>query len=160
MTITYARHIDGFVYSRVGDEIAFPVLEFAEIGQGGVERSTGIQYEAGNFTGPTNYHLEKSRLHNVSTEWSKLTWTKKIALNTKNEHRRFWGLKPLKPVLRNELDEAICRTLPSDFDRCIYDIKNGLNGQPHIYTWQQIAQYLRMDPAPVKLSFKIIKERM
>lgn len=160
MTITYARHIEGYVYSRVGNEVAFPVLEYAEIGMGGLERATGIQYEPGNFTGPTNYHLEKCGVHEITTDWQKLTWTKKIALNTKNEHRRFWGMPQLKPVLRNELDEAICRTLPSDFDRCIYDIKNGLNGQPHIYTWQQISQYLNIEPGAVKTAFKLIKERM
>lgn len=160
MTITYARHVDGLTYSRVGNEVAFPVLEFAEIGQGGLERSTGIQYAVGDFTGPTNFHLEKSPVSQVTTEWDKLTWTKKLHMAVKNEHRTFWGMEPLKPILRNALDEAVCRTLPTDFDRWVYDIKYGLNGQPHIYTWQQISKHFGIEPGAVKTAFKLIKERL
>lgn len=158
--ITYARHSEGYVYSRVGNEVAFPVLEFAEIGMGGLERSTGIQYEPGDFHGPTNYHLEKCGVHEITTDWKNLTWMKKVPLFDKNEHRQFWGLKPLKPILPNDREIAVRNSLPSDFDRCVYDIKNGLNGQPHLYTWQQISKYLSVEPGAVKTALRLIKERM
>lgn len=92
--ITYAVHDEGFIVSRVGNELAWPVLDFGGIGMGGTERSTGKAFEKGNFTGPTNYDLEKVQVHSCR-EWRSLRWTKKIPTVNKNEHRVFWGMKPL-----------------------------------------------------------------
>lgn len=160
--ITYAVY-DGddgtYTVSRVGSELAWPVLDFAGIGMGGLERSTGAVYAAGDFRGPTNYDLGKVSVYGCPS-WTSLRWTKKIHLNDKNRHRAFWGLKPLKPTLPNDHEVAVRNSLPSDFDRCVYDIKNGLNGMPHIYTWQQVARYLNIEPGAVKTALKLIKERM
>lgn len=87
---------DGLIYSRVGDQVAVPVLDFAGIGMGGVEKETGKVFEKGNFQGPTNYNLEKFPLHSLSPSWGNLRWTKKIPTAVKNLHRAFWGMKPLK----------------------------------------------------------------
>ncbi len=82
--ITYAiNKDDGMVYSRVGSEIAYPVLQFDKIGQGG------------DFTGPIEYQLEKSSVFSLAGEWSQLRFTKKIPADIKNRHRAFWGMKPL-----------------------------------------------------------------
>jgi hypothetical protein len=93
--VTYAIHADGFVISRFRDALAWPVLEYVEIGMGGVERSTGCTYEKGDFRGPTNCHLERFPVHSCH-EWNQLRWTKKIPNRLKNLHRQFWGM-PLLP---------------------------------------------------------------
>ncbi len=79
--ITYANHKDdGLVISRVGSEIAWPVLDYERIGEGG------------DFTGPLLYHLEKMPILSVpGTEWQRLRWTKKVPVQLKNRHRTFWG---------------------------------------------------------------------
>ncbi len=79
--ITYAIHKDdGLVISRVGSEIAWPVLDYERIGEGG------------DFTGPLLYHLEKMPILSVpGTEWQRLRWTKKVPVQLKNRHRTFWG---------------------------------------------------------------------
>lgn len=88
--ITYAVDEDGLVVSRVGDELAWPVLDFDAIGKG------GDGYEPGDFHGPTRVHLEKFSLHGLhSSEYARLRWTKKIPIELKNAHREFWGFKPL-----------------------------------------------------------------
>ncbi len=82
--ITYAiNRNDDMVYSRVGSEIAYPVLQFDKIGQNG------------DFTGPLEYQLEKSSVNSLAGEWSQLRFTKKIPADIKNRHRAFWGMKPL-----------------------------------------------------------------
>lgn len=48
--ITYARHPNGYVVSRVGNEVAFPVLEFAEIGMGGLEAHADLYERVGRLT--------------------------------------------------------------------------------------------------------------
>lgn len=74
-TIQYAIHKDdGIVVSRVGRELAWPVIDFQSIGQDG------------DFTKPFDYNLAKFPLR----------WTKKIPVPLKNRHRKFWGMKPLK----------------------------------------------------------------
>lgn len=85
--ITFAYHKDdGLVVSRVGSEIAVPVLEFEKIGQDG------------DFTGPMEYHLEKFPVHSIGgRDWPRYKWTKKIPLELKNRHRAFWGF-PALPV--------------------------------------------------------------
>lgn len=83
--IEYAISREGWVFSRVGSQAAFPVLEYDRIGEGG------------NFNALLTYHLEKSSVYALSSEWSTLVWTKKIPIEVKNIHRRFWGFAPLSP---------------------------------------------------------------
>lgn len=101
--ITYAIYDaedDGpFVVSRVDNKVAWPVLDFAGIGMGGLEKSTGTVYEKGDFRGPTNYDLQAILLHEIKAGWLSLKWTRKIAVSLKNKHREFWGMKPLKERL-------------------------------------------------------------
>lgn len=82
--ITYAVDEDGIVVSRVGSDVAIPVLDFEAIGQGG------------DFTGPMKYDLEKFPVTALAPNWGQLRWTKKIPVRLKNAHRTFWGFKPLK----------------------------------------------------------------
>jgi hypothetical protein len=88
-TITYAIEEDtGLVYSRVGDQVAVPVLDFEAIGQG------GDGYKPGDFRGPTRYNLEKCSVYEVG--FGSLRWTRNIPVAVKNRHREFWGFPPLK----------------------------------------------------------------
>jgi hypothetical protein len=68
----------GLVYSRVGGQWAIPVLE----------------YDGWNPADAPDYHLEKFGLYDVRPE--SLIRTSLIAVELKNRHREFWGLKPLK----------------------------------------------------------------
>jgi hypothetical protein len=92
--ITYGIRPDGIVISRVGGEIASPVLDFAAIGQG------GDGYASGDFNGPTRYNLEKFPIHpyfrNEDVTYPEVRWTRKIPVPLKNRHRAFWGFKPLR----------------------------------------------------------------
>ena len=101
--ITYGIEPDGTVISRVGSEIAFPVLDFGAIGQG------GDGYAPGDFNGPMRYDLEKYPIHFYFREgnvtYPEVRWTKgfgtthgipAIPVELKNRHRVFWGFKPLK----------------------------------------------------------------
>ena len=84
-TITYAIDQDGYVYSRLGSLIAVPILEYDKIGQGG------------NFNAPLRFYLEKFNVLAIPGPlYASFRWTKKIPLKIKNQHRKFWGFKPLK----------------------------------------------------------------
>ena len=89
--ITYAIHeISGYVVSRIGSEVAWPILDFDAIGRG------GKGFAAGNFNGPIIYKLDKFLVFGIGrVDWNALHWTKKISKKEKNKHRKFWGLKPL-----------------------------------------------------------------
>jgi len=89
--ITYAvNKDDDIVWSRVGSEIACPVLDFEAIGKG------GDGFKKGNFNGPIRYELQKFPVHSLAgRDWNRLKWTKKIPKRLKNKHRKFWGFKPL-----------------------------------------------------------------
>ena len=83
--ITYGiNKNDGLVISRVGSEIAIPVLDFEKIGKNG------------DFTTPAEYHLETFPVLSLGREYSRYRWTKKVPVRLKNRHRKFWGMKPLK----------------------------------------------------------------
>lgn len=82
-TIQYAIALDGHVYSRVGSEVAVPVLDYEKIGEGG------------DFSKPLKYHLEKLPVFALVGEWADLWWTRKIPVQVKNAHREFWGMRPL-----------------------------------------------------------------
>jgi hypothetical protein len=84
-TIQYAISQDGHVYSRVGSEVAIPVLDYERIGEGG------------DFSKPFQYHLEKFSVYTLAGQWADLRWTRKIPVALKNLHRQFWGLPPLRP---------------------------------------------------------------
>jgi len=70
----------GLVFSRVGGEVAVPVLDYK-----------GMTPE-NNFK--TNYYLEKISLFDVYPYCS-LKHTKKVPIELKNRHRKFWGMKTL-----------------------------------------------------------------
>ena len=84
--ITYAVHKeDGLVISRMGDQIAYPVIEYEAI------------YANGSFGNPVTRYLEKIPLTAIPESlWKKFNWTKKVPIEIKNKHREFWGLKALK----------------------------------------------------------------
>ena len=86
----------GIVVSRVDGVIAYPVLDFAAIGQG------GDGYAPGDFRGPTRYDLEKFSVYYpglyASIRWTKGRGTRRsplIPVELKNRHRAFWGFRPL-----------------------------------------------------------------
>lgn len=83
--ITYAVHRGtGLIYSRVGSEIAFPVLDYAQVGANG------------DYIAPFDFHLEKCPVfHLAGHEWRALRWTKIQSKQAKNHHRAFWGLPAL-----------------------------------------------------------------
>lgn len=84
-TIQYAvNKDDGLVISRVGREIAVPVLDYEKIGEGG------------DFTRPLEYHLEKMPVIALGRDWPRYVWTRKIPTELKNEHREFWGFSLLE----------------------------------------------------------------
>lgn len=93
-TITYAWDNDtGRVWSRFSpghvdgkyqeDLVAVPVLQYNDMAP------------ENNFQ--ATYKLEKFRVHEA-LQGADLTWTKKIPVAVKNQHRSFWGLKPLPPA--------------------------------------------------------------
>jgi hypothetical protein len=82
--ITFAvSEDDGMVYSRVGNEVAYPVLQWEKIGEGG------------DYTQPLEYELEKSSVFSLVDYWPRLKWTRKIPTELKNRHRAFLGMKEL-----------------------------------------------------------------
>lgn len=81
--ISYAVDLDtGLFVSRVGDEFAWPILDYDGMGP------------ENNFT-PT-YYLE--RIPVLEAGRVLLKYTRNVPLFLKNEHRKFWGLRPLKDV--------------------------------------------------------------
>lgn len=81
--ITYAvNQEDGLVVSRVGGEIAWPILQWDEM------------KPENNFQ--TSYALERIPVLSVGSEYRALKWTKKIPLELKNRHRAFWGMKAVQ----------------------------------------------------------------
>jgi len=83
-TIQYAIDTDtGLVISRVGSELAWPILDF--------DRVAPEQ----DYT--MNCHLEKIPVSRIAGRyWLGLKWTKKIPKDIKNTHRLFWGFPLLK----------------------------------------------------------------
>ncbi len=82
--VHYAIHRDdGSIISRYGDEVAWPVIDFANIGRGG------------NYKAPLQYNLEQTPVLEIGREWDSLVWTRFVPVEFKNLHRKFWGLAPL-----------------------------------------------------------------
>ena len=71
----------GMVISRIGSEIALPVLQFHKM------------VPENNFQ--TVYELEKMDVIAIAHCWKYYKWTRKIPTEVKNKHREFWGLRPL-----------------------------------------------------------------
>ncbi len=87
-TIQYAIDKEtGLVWSRVGDQVAVPILDFK-----GMNASDGYK---------THYYLEKMGVF-VACIGTDLKWTRKIHIEIKNMHRKFWGFKPLKAKDQNK----------------------------------------------------------
>ena len=71
-------------YNPNTDEYAMEVVEYGEATyENGFEMETHLEKFPGSI-----YH---------QYQYSDFQWTKKIPLEVKNWHRRFWGLKPVKP---------------------------------------------------------------
>jgi len=69
------------VISRVNSEVAIPILGYNDM------------KPENNYQG--KYHLEKMNVINLSHTWDNYKWTRKIPFDIKNQHRKFWGMKPL-----------------------------------------------------------------
>lgn len=80
---------DSGVYARVGDRIAFTVLDYA-----GMKPENGFAAE---------YNIEEDDAFTVLRHSEEILWTKKIPVAVKNAFRAHFGMKPLKddgkPVL-------------------------------------------------------------
>ena len=77
----------GLVVSQVGGEVAWPVLDFEAIGQG------GDGYAPGDFNGPVRYNLQKFPVHQGGGH---VRWTRHVPFKAMAEHRAFWGFPPIK----------------------------------------------------------------
>ena len=73
---------EGHVFSRMGSEVAIPVLDFE-----GMKPENSYEM---------NYNLEKFPVFSVASDIINSIRTRKIPIEIKNEHRKFWGMKPLK----------------------------------------------------------------
>ena len=90
-TIQYAIYASEesplLLISRVGSEVAWPVLDYEAM------------EPENNFE--LTYKLKKFSVHALAGEhWDLLVWTRKVPTWLKNTHREFWGFPPLKE--RNE----------------------------------------------------------
>ena len=72
----------GHVCSRLGSEVAIPVLEYDKMSP------------ENNFE--TVYQLEKFDIITLASQWNCIHWTRKLPVELKNTHRSFWGFKPLR----------------------------------------------------------------
>ena len=81
-TIQYGVNIDGQVWSRVGSELAIPILDYDNM------------TPKNNFS--ISYYLEKIDVLSVCRELRFVKWTRKIPTELKNKHRKFWGFCLLK----------------------------------------------------------------
>jgi hypothetical protein len=82
-TIEYAiNKEDGHIISRVGGAVAIPVLEYEQM-------NIFNGFEA-------KYRLEKFNLFSIVSTYPAYIWTRKIPVEIKNEHRKFWGMRGVK----------------------------------------------------------------
>lgn len=93
--ITFGFNDDG-VYARVGDRIAFTVLDY-----GNMKPENGFAAE---------YNIEDDDAATVLRHSEDILWTKKIPVAVKNAFRAHFGMKPLKddgkPVLWGGMTRA------------------------------------------------------
>jgi hypothetical protein len=80
-TIQYASDPEtGMTWSRVGNEVAVPMLDFE-----GMKPENGFAM---------TYILEKASAVGAFGG-THLKWTRKIPIAVKNKHREFWGMRPI-----------------------------------------------------------------
>lgn len=108
--IQYAIHTDGFVVSRVGSELAWPILDWD-----GMLPENGFKAE---------HYLDRVPVLDVRHEWSLLKWTRKVPISAKNLHRQFWGF----PLLKSSQERHMKRK-PLYYD-C------GICGHFHPWDWR------------------------
>lgn len=72
----------GYVVSRVGSEVAFFVIGFKDM-----KAEDGYAVKG---------NLERMPILEVAPSLRAVRWTRKIPVATKNLHRKFWGMKPLR----------------------------------------------------------------
>ena len=72
----------GQVWSRVASEVAIPVLDWDNM------------TPENNYA--TNYQLHKFNVFDVAKDVGNAIHTRKIPIDVKNRHRKFWGMKELK----------------------------------------------------------------
>jgi len=81
-TITYMLNPEtGIVYSRVGSEVAIPVLEYDKM-----TPKNGFA---------TSYALEKFNVFEMCKDLNTMIGIRKIPVAIKNRHRKFWGMKEI-----------------------------------------------------------------
>ena len=82
-TIQYGVDSDtGLVVSRVGSEVAWPVLNY------------DAMIPDNNFA--AHYHLERFALLAVASGIrAAIRWTRNVPISIKNRHREFWGMRLL-----------------------------------------------------------------
>ena len=81
-TIQYGVTPECTVISKVGSEVAWPIVKWDDMGP------------HNNFE--VKYQLEKMALTSVVEQVKSVFWVRKLPVELKNFHRRFWGFKPLK----------------------------------------------------------------
>jgi hypothetical protein len=113
---------DGHVISRVGNVLAWPILDFQAIGKNG------------DYTQPFQYNLEKIDVLQVGREWDSLYWTKYIPTEMKNIHRKYWGMKPLPVEVPTSDFSVLCKRNRST---CFFSQPGGIVGFRHgsLYFW-------------------------
>ena len=76
---------DGLVWSHMwnGEGWAIPVYQFSDFGNDG------------DFTGPIPMELEHFPARSCPSRGQGLIYTRKIPVDLKNRHRKFWGMRPL-----------------------------------------------------------------
>lgn len=87
--IRYAiDYATGEVVSRLGDEYAWPILDYEAIGRDG------------DYQAPLTFDLRRVPIREAYG--NPLYHTKRIPTGIKNAHRAFWGLPPVKPIPNEE----------------------------------------------------------
>lgn len=85
--ITFAiDRASGEVVSHVGNEYAWPILDYEAIGQDG------------DYTAPLEYKLKRIDQFGAIMGAESLYWTKRIPTEIKNLHRAYWGMPAVKPI--------------------------------------------------------------
>lgn len=79
-SLTFAINREtGYIVSRLESDVAWPILNYAAIGEGG------------NYNAPFKYYLESCNVHQIGAEYKYLHWTKKVPVPLKEFHREFWS---------------------------------------------------------------------
>lgn len=103
--IQYAFSVDEeCLVSRVGNEIAWPVLDYKAIGKGG------------NYNAPLKYDMEKFSVSSIGgRNWDALVWTRFVPTELKNQQRKFWNMAPLPPERRTTCPRELCKAHKVNF---------------------------------------------